>query len=158
MLTSKILKFVFSIIVCFAVSGIGSLLTTPSIPTWYAGLVKPSFNPPSWIFAPVWTILFLLMAVALYLILLKGSQDKQAKLGMIVFFAQLFLNLLWSFLFFFLHNPALAFYDIVLLWIMILLTILQFKKIDKAAAYLLIPYIVWVSFAALLNFSIWQLN
>lgn len=158
MLTAKILKFLFAIIICFAAAGIGSLLTTPSIPTWYAGLAKPFFNPPNWIFGPVWTILYLLMAVSLYLILSKGIKDKDAKRAMILFFIQIFLNVAWSFLFFFMHNPMFALLDIIVLWMAIFFTILQFEKVNKLAAYLFIPYLLWVSFASILNFSIWQLN
>ena len=156
MLISKIIKFAFAVIVCFAAAGIGSLLTTSSIQTWYGGLVKPFFNPPNWIFGPVWTLLYLMMAVSLYFILSKGSQDKEAKKGMIIFFVQLFLNIGWSYFFFFSHNSMLAFFEILVLWMMILLTILQFKKVNKTAAYLLVPYLLWVTFATVLNFSIWQ--
>jgi tryptophan-rich sensory protein len=134
------------------------LFTFSSIPTWYASLDKPFFNPPNWIFSPVWTLLYFLMGISLYLILLNGWQDREAKRGIILFFAQLLLNVAWSFVFFFLHNPAIAFIIIILLWIMIFLSIFQFLKINKLASYLLIPYLLWVSFASILNFSIWQLN
>jgi benzodiazapine receptor len=155
---SKILKLASSIIICFAAAGIGSLLTMPSISTWYAGLDKPFFNPPNWIFGPVWTLLFLMMAVALYFILLRGTQDKEAKKGIIIFFVQLVLNVLWSGLFFAAHNLMFAFFDIIILWLAIFFTILQFKKVNKIAAYLLIPYLIWVSFASILNFAIWRFN
>ena len=158
MALTKIIKFSFSMIICFAAAGLGSLFTFSSIPTWYASLDKPFFNPPNWIFSPVWTLLYFLMGISLYLILLNGWQDREAKRGIILFFAQLLLNVAWSFLFFFLHNPAIAFIIIILLWIMIFLSIFQFLKINKLASYLLIPYLLWVSFASILNFSIWQLN
>lgn len=158
MLIAKILKLGFAIIVCFAVAGIGSLFTMPSIPTWYASLSKPFFSPPNWIFGPVWTLLYFLMAISLYIVLLRGIQNKDAKKGIALFFVQLFLNVGWSYLFFFLHNPMMAFFEIMVLWLMILLTILQFKKVDKLASYLLIPYLLWVTFASVLNFSVWQLN
>lgn len=158
MALTKIIKFSFSMIICFAAAGLGSLFTFSSIPTWYASLDKPFFNPPNWIFSPVWTLLYFLMGISLYLILLNGWQDREAKRGIILFFAQLLLNVAWSFVFFFLHNPAIAFIIIILLWIMIFLSIFQFLKINKLASYLLIPYLLWVSFASILNFSIWQLN
>ena len=158
MALTKIIKFSFSMIICFVAAGLGSLFTFSSIPTWYASLDKPFFNPPNWIFSPVWTLLYFLMGISLYLILLSGWQDREAKRGIILFFAQLLLNVAWSFVFFFLHNPAIAFIIIILLWIMIFLSIFQFLKINKLASYLLIPYLLWVSFASILNFSIWQLN
>lgn len=147
----KWLRLVIAIVVCQLAGVVGSLFTAPSIPTWYASLVKPSFNPPNWIFSPVWITLFLLMGISLYLI----WSDKKA---ITVFSAQLFLNALWSFLFFGLHSPLLAFIEIILLWLAILATIVVSCRVSKPAAYLLIPYILWVSFAAVLNYSIMILN
>jgi len=158
MKTKNIVKFILSIIVCQIAGLIGSIFTMPSIPTWYATLQKPSFNPPNWVFAPVWTILFILMGISLYLILKKGLKDKKVKVGLLVFSFQLILNITWSFVFFSLHNLFYAFLEIIILWFTILITIYQFWKIDKKAFYLLIPYILWVTFAAILNFSIWRLN
>ena len=147
-----------SVLVCQATGAVGSLFTSPSIPTWYASLQKPNFNPPNWIFAPVWTILFLLMGVSLYLIWSKGLRDKKVKTAFFIFAIQLILNMLWSFLFFGLQSPLYAFIEIIILWMAILLTIASFYKISKIAGYLLLPYILWVSFAAVLNFSILILN
>lgn len=155
---SKIFKLVISILVCQGAGIVGSIFTSPAISTWYITLQKPSFNPPNWIFAPVWTLLFLLMGISLYLIWSKGLEDKKIKTAVFVFGIQLVLNIFWSFLFFGLQSPLYAFIEIVILWLAILLTIISFHKISKIAAYLLLPYILWVSFAAVLNFSILILN
>jgi len=137
---------------------IGSVFTAHSLTYWYSGLVKPAFNPPNWIFGPVWTVLYILMGTALYLVWEKGIKNEQAKTAIWVFGAQLALNFIWSILFFGLRSPLYAFVEIILLWIAIATTIFMFYKIEKRAAYLLIPYICWVTFAAFLNFTIWQLN
>lgn len=134
---------------------IGSWFTTPAIDTWYVSLAKPSFNPPNWIFGPVWTFLFILMGLALFLIVRRKKFNRPAVL---VFALQLLLNLLWSFLFFGLHSPLLAFGEIILLWLAILATIIIFYQQRPLSAYLLLPYLAWVSFAAFLNFSIWRIN
>ncbi|MFH1828774.1 MAG: TspO/MBR family protein [Nanoarchaeota archaeon] len=150
----KIWKLIISIVLPFLASAIGSLFTASSVSSWYTTLIKPSFNPPSWVFGPVWTILYLLMGVSLYLVWIKKF-DKNA----FTFFGiQLVLNALWSILFFGLKSPLFAFIEIVFLWIAILITIIYFYKINKISAYLLIPYILWVSFAAILNFAIFILN
>jgi len=149
------LKLIITLIICLGIGWVGSFFTTPSIATWYQTLNKSFLNPPNWVFAPVWTLLFILMAIAWYLIWINPKQNKKAHL---LFVIQLILNLLWSFCFFYLHNPLLALLEIVVLWVFILLTILSFYKISKPAAYLLIPYIAWVSFASILNASLWWLN
>lgn len=155
---NNILKLVTSIFICLFAGFIGSIFTSPSIPTWYATLTKPSFNPPSWIFAPVWTTLFVLIGISLYMVWNKGLQDKKVKISLFIFGVQLVLNVLWSFLFFGLHSPFYAFLEIVILWAAIVLTIVNFFKVSRTAGLLLLPYIFWVSFAAILNFSIWRLN
>ncbi len=155
---NNIFKFLFAVIFCQLAGVLGSVFTAPSIRGWYTTLQKPVFSPPNWIFAPVWITLFFLMGISLYLILKKDLNDREVKKGLLIFIVQLLLNVKWSFLFFYLHSPFLAFLDILFLWLAIALTILQFRKIDRAAAYLLLPYLTWVTFAALLNFSIWQLN
>jgi tryptophan-rich sensory protein len=155
---NDILKLVTSVIICLLTGFIGSIFTSPSIPTWYATLTKPSFNPPDWIFAPVWTTLFVLMGISLYLVLNEGLQDKKVKISLFLFGLQLLLNVLWSFLFFGLHSPFYAFLEILILWAAIVLTIVNFFKVSRKAGFLLLPYIFWVSFAAILNFSIWRLN
>ncbi len=152
----KIIKLIISIFICQAAGAIGSFFTANSIATWYTTLEKPAFNPPNWIFGPVWIFLYFLMGIALFLIWQQDLMPKRK--AVIFFFIQLALNALWSILFFGLKSPGLAFLEIVILWIAILFNIFQFSRISKMAAYLLIPYIFWVSFAAILNFSIWRLN
>ncbi len=154
----KILKLVFSIGVCFLVAGIGSAITLPSISTWYATLNKPFFSPPNFLFGPVWTILYFLMGVSLFIIWDKNLKNKNKDKTIKTFILQLILNLLWSLVFFGLHQPLLAFIAIIVLWIAIFITIKYFYKISQLAAYLLIPYIVWVSFASILNLAIVLLN
>jgi tryptophan-rich sensory protein len=154
----KIFKLITSILICQGVGAIGALFTSPAISTWYATTQKPSFNPPNWIFAPAWTFLFLLTGISLYLVWSKGWEDKKIKPAVFVFGIQLILNLFWSLLFFSLQSPLYAFIEIIILWMAILLTINAFYRISKPAAYLLIPYILWVSFAAVLNFAIMTLN
>lgn len=148
----------YSLIICQLAGIIGSFFTSSSIPTWYAALEKPSFNPPNWVFAPVWTTLFVLMGISLYLIWNKGLKAKKVKIALTFFGIQLTLNVLWSIIFFGLKSPLYAFMEIIILWIAILLTIFKFYRISKAAAYLLIPYLIWVSFAVVLNFLILTLN
>jgi benzodiazapine receptor len=147
---------VLFILICQLAGIVGSVFTTPAIPTWYAGISKPDFTPPNWLFAPAWTTLFLLMGVALYLIWEKGF--KKNRIAVYVFAAQLILNIIWSLLFFGLQNPFFAFVEIIILWIAILATIILFCRVRKEAGIILIPYIAWVSFAALLNYSVWMLN
>ena len=154
----KAAGIIVAIVVCELAGIIGSLFTTPSIPGWYAGLVKPSFNPPAWVFAPVWTTLYAMMGLAAWLIYEKGLKRPEVKKALTVFAVQLVLNTLWSIVFFGAHQLLGAVIVIVLLWAMILWTILLFRKISKAAAWLLVPYILWVSFASVLNVTIWVLN
>lgn len=158
MATSKIIKLISAILVCLSAGLVGSLFTAPSIPTWYAGLKKPSFSPPNWIFFPVWTTLFVLMGISMYSVWDRGLKNKMVKESLIIFGVQLLLNTLWSFLFFGLKSPFYALIEIVVLWIAIGLTIFKFYKISKNGALLLLPYITWVSFAAILNYFIWVLN
>ncbi|MBU1120469.1 tryptophan-rich sensory protein [Candidatus Micrarchaeota archaeon] len=146
------------IVFCELVGIIGSFFTAPSITSWYAAIQKPFFTPPNWVFAPVWTTLFLLMGISLYLVWEKGLSDRKVRIALSVFGIQLILNIVWSLLFFGLQNPFLAFIEIILLWISILATIILFYRISVKASILLIPYIVWVSIAALLNYSVWILN
>jgi translocator protein len=136
----------------------GSLFTIPSISTWYAALTKPALTPPSWLFGPVWTTLYLLMGIAAFLAWKKGLQQKEVRVALSLFGIQLILNVLWSVVFFGLHDPLLAFVNIILLWIAIICTMVAFRKVSPSAFYLLIPYILWVSFAAYLNLAIVMLN
>ncbi len=149
---------IFSISVCFLAAGIGSVYTTPAIDTWYITLNKPFFNPPNWIFGPVWTLLYLLMGISLYLVWVTKTEKKAKRLGTIFFFIQLALNVLWSILFFGLKSPIGAFIGIILLWLAIYLTIRKFLEVSKLAGWLLIPYLAWVSFATILNLSVVLLN
>ncbi len=154
----KAIGFLVSIVICECAGIIGSVFTTPSIPGWYAGLAKPPFNPPNWIFAPVWTTLFAMMGISAYLIYEHGIRKNEVKKALAVFAIQLILNTLWSIVFFGAHMMFVAVIIILLLWGMILASILLFYRISKTAAYLLIPYILWVSFATVLNTSLYILN
>jgi len=157
MKVNDILKIAASIILCQLAGFLGSLFTTPAIPTWYATLKKPFFTPPNWIFSPVWISLFILMGISLFFVWRRQGHP-QFKKALIFFFVQLILNVLWSLAFFGLRSPLLGLIDIILLWIAILVTIKTFFKVSKTAGLLLLPYILWVSFAILLNFSLWILN
>jgi len=157
-MNKKITKLIISLVGCQLAGIIGSFFTAPSISTWYAVLEKPSFVPPSWLFAPAWILLYLLMGISAYLMWTKGFEKKEVREALMVFALQLILNTIWSVLFFGLQSPLYGFVEIIFLWLAILFTILKFYPISRKAAYLLIPYIIWVSFAALLNFSILMLN
>jgi len=156
--TNNILIFIASIVICQLAGIIGSIFTTPAIPTWYANINKPTFRPPNWVFAPVWTTLFLLMGIALFLIWKKGLDKKENRIAFSIFIFQLILNTLWSVLFFGMKSPFAAFMEIIFLWVAILTSIILFFRISRLAGALLIPYILWVSFASILNFSIWKIN
>lgn len=144
--------------ICEIAGGVGAIFTTPRIGTWYADLQKPPIAPPNWIFAPVWTALFALMGVAAYLVWNKRRQDERVEEALMIFFVQLGLNVIWSAIFFGRQSPQSAFAEIIILWLAISLTIARFKPISKNAAYLLFPYILWVTFAGYLNFLIFTLN
>lgn len=143
---------------------VGSFFTTPAISTWYATLQRPSFSPPNWLFGPVWITLYILMGISVYLIwsaYAKASADKQknkAKSAMILFWIHLFFNSIWSIIFFGLQNPGLAFINIIIIWVLIIVLMVKFWKINRWATYLLILYLLWVSFAGVLNCFIWYLN
>ena len=153
-----VLTLVISILICQCAGFVGSFFTRPSIPSWYVTLDKPAFTPPSWLFSPVWITLFLLMGISLFLIWRRGFTERKVRVALGFFGSQLIFNILWSVLFFGLRSPLAGFIDIVVLWVAIMLTILYFSKISKIAAVLLLPYLVWVSFASVLNFFIWRLN
>jgi tryptophan-rich sensory protein len=177
----RAVKLLTSIIICETAGYIGAVFTTPQINGWYENIKKPGFNPPNWIFGPVWTGIFILMGISLYLVwsekweikneigfkkakvknpwrkkLLSGEWKKTNII--LIFSLQLFLNVLWSFIFFNLHNAGAAFFELLMLWFAILFTIANFYRVSKNAALLLFPYILWVSFAGILNFFIWILN
>lgn len=156
---NKIILIILVVVVCLSIGYMSGVVTRSAITTWYPTLVKPSFNPPNWVFAPVWTLLYLMMGVAAGLVWDKINLDKEVvKKALFFFVIQLALNALWSYLFFGLHNPMLAGLEIIILWLMIYETQVQFAKINTTAGYLLVPYLAWVSFAAVLNGSIWWLN
>jgi len=160
MLTKRynFIKLILSVIICQAVGIVGSFFTRKSVGTWYAALKKPFFNPPNWIFGPVWIALYLMMGIALFLIWKDVFEEKETKKSFSLFFAQLFLNGLWSFVFFGLHSTVAGLFVITLLLIFIVLTIIQFKRLSLAAYLLLIPYVLWVGFAMCLNAAIVFLN
>lgn len=154
----EIFEAVVSIIVCQGAGLIGSIATFPAIPTWYASLEKPPFNPPNWVFGPVWTTLYALMGISAFLVWRKGIRNRQVKIAIGIFAVQLVLNVLWSVTFFGLQMLLGGLVVILILWVAILLSIITFFRISKTGAVLLIPYILWVSFATLLNLSLWRLN
>jgi len=159
----NIIKLFIAVGVSEMAGVVGALFTTPAIGSWYAGLVKPALNPPAWVFGPVWTTLYALMGVSAWLVWKRASEIDpstrlRVKTALVVFGMQLFLNAIWSIIFFGLHSPGWALVNIVALWLAIVWTIAVFYKISSPAAYLLVPYILWVSFAAYLNYSIWILN
>jgi len=151
-------KLVISIGICQMAGVIGSVFTTPSIPTWYATLKKPSFTPPGWLIGSVWITLFFLMGISAFLVWRKGLNNRQVKIALTVFAVQLILNALWSVAFFGFKSPLAGLVVISVLWIAILLTILEFLKVSRPAGLLLLPYILWVSFAAVLNTLIFAIN
>jgi len=153
----EILKLIVSLVLCQLAGILGSFFTVPAIPSWYQTLRKPPFTPPNWIFSPVWISLFVLMGIALYLVW-RRPRHPHFKPALRLFFIQLGLNVLWSISFFGLRSPLLGLIDIVLLWIAILFTMLKFFRVSRLAGILLLPYLIWVSFAAMLNFSLWYLN
>jgi benzodiazapine receptor len=151
-------KLAAAILFCLIIGSIGSLVTITGSGSWYSALQKPFFAPPNWVFAPVWITLFVLMGIALYLIWESGTERREVKIALGIFGVQFALNVIWSFLFFGLESPILGLVDILLLWVMIVMTIRAFYRVKKSAAYLLIPYIVWVTIASALNGAIYLLN
>ena len=154
----KYAELAVSIVICQLAGAISSIVTLNSITTWYAELHKPAFAPPNWLFGPVWIILYLLMGISLYLIWNKGLDSMEGKVAIALFAIQLALNAAWSPIFFGLHALKLSFYVILTMWAFIAVTIVRFHSISKPAAYLLIPYIGWVSIATILNYFIMILN
>jgi len=158
-------KLLLTILICEFAGIIGSIFTIENIPTWYAGLAKPFFAPPNWVFGPVWITLYFLMGVALYLVWEHGFSKpkaapvkKKTKKAIFIFAIQLALNTLWSYLFFGQKNPLAGLIGVILMWIAIAFTIRAFYKIDRRAGIVLLPYILWVSIALTLNLAVWLLN
>lgn len=149
--------YILLILLPLLVGGIAGIATSSSVSTWYVGLAKPFFSPPNWLFGPVWSLLYLLMGISSILIF-KSPVSAARKISLDVYFFQLFLNFIWSFLFFGLQSPILALINIIFLLMMILVMVIQFSRVNKLSALLQVPYVLWVSFATALNFSIWYLN
>jgi len=149
------MRLTLCIAVCLGAGGLGSLLTRPALMTWYEGLSKPNWTPPNWLFAPVWTILYVAMGVAAWLVWRRSSL---AAVPMQLFLLQLLLSVAWSAVFFRFRSPGWAFFEIVALWCAILLTAVAFGRTAPVAGWLMVPYLVWVSYATALNFAIWRLN
>ena len=147
-----------AILVCQAAGLLGTVFTVESIPSWYAYLEKPVFTPPSWLFGPAWITLYTVMGIAVYLVFRRGWENPDVRSAVYLFGAQLVLNALWTPLFFGFHWLLVAFIEIELLWILILLTLLRFWKISRTAGLLMVPYLLWVTFASALNLSFWFLN
>lgn len=156
-MTRPYVGLLISLAICLGVAQIGSLLTRPEISNWYASLAKPTWNPPNWVFPVVWTTLYVMMAVAAWLVW-NAAGFAGARSALRLFAIQLALNVVWSALFFRMHQPGWAFVEILILWVLILATVIAFWQVRQASAWLMIPYLAWVGFAACLNFTIWRLN
>lgn len=154
---NRYLKLILCITAPLLIGGISGIATASGIGTWYMGLNKPIFNPPNYLFGPVWSVLYVLMGVSLYLIL-QAPKSEIRKKALIIFTVQLTLNFLWSFLFFKFELLGIALIEIIIIWLSIIAMIFQFNKLNKTAAYLQIPYLLWVSFASILNAALWWLN
>ncbi|MGB9748714.1 MAG: TspO/MBR family protein [Candidatus Woesearchaeota archaeon] len=158
---ARIARFIISILIPLIIGFLGSIFTSKSVNSWYLALNKPFFNPPNWLFAPVWIILFVLIGISFYFAWDKnfgGNKKIRKAVCLTVYSLQLFFNFLWSLLFFGLKNPLFAFAEIIFLWFLIIANIFVFYKVSKISAYLLVPYLLWVSFASLLNCYITILN
>jgi translocator protein len=155
---SNTLKLIISITIPVLVGATAGFFTASGVESWYQNINKPSWNPPSWIFGPVWTTLYVMMGIALFLVWKSEASDVLKKTAIAIFAVQLVLNFFWSFIFFSQHQPGWALVEIMVMWLAILFTIFAFANVSKTAAWLLVPYISWVSFATVLNYTIWQLN
>jgi benzodiazapine receptor len=151
-------KLIFSLVICQLAGIISRFFTTASTRTWYNTLAKPSFTPPDWMFGAIWSLLFIFMGIALFLVWTAEVPTKTKQIAMILFFIQLLLTSAWNFLFFALKSPLSGFINILVLIIFILLTMFTFYPICKKAGYLLVPYLLWIVFSAILNYSVWALN
>jgi benzodiazapine receptor len=155
MLSNKWIVLGLLIVLCLAVGMLGGLSSTTAIEGWYRTIAKPTWTPPDYVFGPVWTLLYIMMAVAAWLVWQTGEQVRPA---LILFFIQLALNLLWTLLFFAARSPGLALIEVAFLWLGVLLTMMAFFARSRAAGWLFVPYLAWVSFAAVLNAAIWMMN
>jgi benzodiazapine receptor len=150
--------FLLSLAITLTIGFVASLFTRPQIAGWYGTLNKPSFNPPAWLFAPVWTVIYIMIAIAAYLVWRGRDNSKTYKITTAIYIVQLAFNFSWSIVFFGLHGVLPALFIILLLWVSIILNIRWFKKYSQIAGWLLVPYLLWVSFASILNLSIYLLN
>lgn len=155
---SNTLKLVIAILIPLLVGATSGFFTATGVDSWYQTILKPSWNPPNWIFGPVWTTLYILMGIALFLVWKADTAPEIKRLAIILFSLQLVLNFFWSFIFFNQHAIGWALVEILVMWLLILATIFAFANISRTAAWLLVPYISWVSFAAILNYTIWRMN
>lgn len=155
---NEIPRLIVSILIPLVIGSVGSIVTISQIPTWYSALSKPSWAPPNWLFGPVWTTLYILMGIALFLVWREGLNRSDVRFAILIFAVQLVLNLLWSIVFFTYHSLFGSFIVIMILWIAILANIIAFSIISRTAGLLLVPYIVWVSIASYLNYSVYLLN
>lgn len=155
---SNIVKGIISIAIPLLIGATSGFFTVTGVDSWYQTINKPSWNPPNWIFGPVWTTLYVMMGIALFLVWKEDISTELKKIAITFFIVQLVLNFFWSFIFFNQQHPGWALVEIAVLWVFILLTIFAFAQVNKTAAWLLVPYISWVSFATILNYTIWQLN
>ncbi len=153
----NLFKLIASILIAQGAGVIGSLFTIQNIPTWYATLNKPSFSPPNYLFGPVWITLYFLIGISFFLVW-KKQGEMSIKIPVIVFSVQMVLNAAWSIIFFGMKNPMFAFFEIVVLWVFIVLCMVTFYSVSRTATWLLVPYLLWVSFASVLNFKVWMLN
>ncbi|MGR3812230.1 TspO/MBR family protein [Jiulongibacter sp. NS-SX5] len=153
----KAITLIICLLIPLTIGGLSGFATATGVESWYSTLNKPFFNPPNWLFAPVWTTLYASMGVSLFLVW-QSPESRTRKNAIIIFAVQLVLNFFWSFLFFYFESPGIALIEIIILWVAILMMIMYFKKVKPLAGYLQIPYILWVSFASVLNAAIWWLN
>lgn len=157
-LSFNLIAFSISLLITLGIGGIAAFFTTRQIKVWYIYLNKPSFNPPNWLFGPVWTILYIMIAIAAYLVWQKRNRNKIFESACVIYFIQLSLNFSWSIIFFGFHQILIALVAIMLLFVSIIININAFSKFSKTAGRLLVPYLLWVGFAGVLNLSIWWLN
>lgn len=155
---NNVIKLIIAIAIPLVVGGISGFFTVNSVQSWYLTINKPSWNPPSWVFGPVWTTLYVMMGIGLFLVWKADTSTELKKIAIALFAVQLLLNFFWSLIFFQQHQPGWALVDLIALWVFIVLTIFAFAQVNKTAAWLLVPYISWVSFAGILNYTIWRLN
>jgi len=154
----EIPKLIVSILIVFFAGAVGTVFTLKEITTWYVTLPKPAWTPPNWVFGPVWSFLYVLMGIALFLVWREGLDRRDVQIAITVFAVQLVINVVWSLVFFGTHNIAGGLIMVIILWISILINIIVFYRISKPAGLILVPYIIWVSIASYLNYSVFILN